>query len=110
MSKFSVKDVIMFLKMFGISSLFFIAGIVICFIGRKYLFVDWPEYVIVSIVLIVAGIVILIIETIRYIKTHNKKLNDDLDILKNYLDSNGYLSWLKQQEKNEKENKDEKDL
>jgi uncharacterized membrane protein YraQ (UPF0718 family) len=33
MPKVEIKDVIMFLKIFGVSSLFFIAGIIICFIG-----------------------------------------------------------------------------
>jgi hypothetical protein len=31
MPEVNIKDIIMFLKMFGISSLFFISGIVICF-------------------------------------------------------------------------------
>ncbi len=35
MPKIEVKDVIMFLKIFKVSSLFFIAGIIICFIGEK---------------------------------------------------------------------------
>lgn len=110
MPKFSVKDIIMFLKMFGISSIFFIAGIIICFIGRKYLFIDWPEYVIVSVVLIFSGIFVLIIETIKYIKTHNKNVKDNLDKLKDYLDNHGYLSWVEEQEKKEKEENNEKDL
>ncbi|WP_374696838.1 hypothetical protein [Spiroplasma endosymbiont of Polydrusus formosus] len=66
MSKIMFKDVIVFLKIFGISSLFF-----------------------------VSGIVILIIKTIRYIKTHNKNVQKDLDILKNYLNNTGYLSLVK---------------
>ncbi len=73
MPKVKVKDVIMFLKIFGVSSLFFIAGIIICFIGEKTLGISWPAYVIVSAMLIGAGIIVLIIETIRFIKTHNKK-------------------------------------
>ncbi|MBW3057666.1 hypothetical protein D6D54_04755 [Spiroplasma poulsonii] len=73
MPKVTIKDVIMFLKIFGISSLFFIAGITICFIGEKTLGISWPAYVIVSAMLIGAGIIVLIIETIRFIKTHNKK-------------------------------------
>ncbi len=32
MPKVTIKDLIMFLKIFGISSLFFIIGIIICFI------------------------------------------------------------------------------
>ncbi len=35
MPKVEVKDVIMFLKIFGVSSLFFISGIIICFYRRK---------------------------------------------------------------------------
>lgn len=110
MSKFGFNDVIMFLKIFGISSLFFISGITICFIGRKYLDINWPEYIVISVILIVSGIVISIIETIRYIKVHNKNVQNDLDKLKDYLDNHGYLSWVKEQEKKEKEKKDEKDL
>ncbi|MFJ1521939.1 hypothetical protein [Spiroplasma sp. ald] len=77
MPKVEVKDVIMFLKIFGVSSLFFIAGIIICFIGEKTLGISWPAYVIVSAMLIGAGIIILIIETIRFIKTHNKNQKQD---------------------------------
>ncbi|WP_338991767.1 hypothetical protein [Spiroplasma endosymbiont of Seladonia tumulorum] len=77
MPKVEVKDVIMFLKIFGISSLFFIAGIIICFIGEKTLGISWPAYVIVSAMLIGAGIIVLIIETIRFIKTHNKQQKQD---------------------------------
>lgn len=110
MSKINFNDVIMFLKIFGISSLFFISGIVICFIGRKYLDINWPEYIVISVVLIVCGIVISIIETIRFIKVHNKNVQNDLDKLKDYLDNHGYLFWVKEQEKKEKEKKDEKDL
>ncbi|UZQ31066.1 MAG: hypothetical protein OHM56_06165 [Spiroplasma phoeniceum] len=73
MPKIEVKDVIMFLKIFGVSSLFFISGIIICFIGEKTLGISWPAYVIVSAMLIGAGIIVLIIETIRFIKTHNKQ-------------------------------------
>lgn len=84
MSKVNIKDVIMFLKIFGVSSLFFIAGIIICFIGEKTLGISWPAYVIVSAMLIGAGIIVLIIETIRFIKTHNKKQKEDSfeDIIK----------------------------
>ncbi len=77
MSKVEVKDVIMFLKIFGVSSLFFIAGIIICFIGEKTLGISWPAYVIVSAMLIGAGIIVLIIETIRFIKTHKKEQKQD---------------------------------
>lgn len=77
MPKIEVKDVIMFLKIFGVSSLFFLAGIIICFIGEKTLGISWPAYVIVSAMLIGAGIIVLIIETIRFIKTHNKKQKED---------------------------------
>ncbi|WP_348735007.1 hypothetical protein [Spiroplasma endosymbiont of Ammophila pubescens] len=77
MLKVNIKDVIMFLKIFGVSSLFFIAGIIICFIGEKTLGISWPAYVIVSAMLIGAGIIVLIIETIRFIKTHNKKQKED---------------------------------
>ncbi|MFW4370948.1 MAG: hypothetical protein EHV01_003290 [Spiroplasma sp. hy2] len=77
MPKVTIKDLIMFLKIFGVSSLFFIAGIIICFIGEKTLGISWPAYVIVSAMLIGAGIIILIIETIRFIKTHNKQQRQD---------------------------------
>ncbi|MFX4056973.1 MAG: hypothetical protein EHV01_001365 [Spiroplasma sp. hy2] len=77
MPKVTIKDVIMFLKIFGISSLFFIAGIIICFIGEKTLGISWPAYVIVSAMLIGAGIIVLIIETIRFIKTHKKEQKQD---------------------------------
>ncbi len=77
MPKVEVKDVIMFLKIFGVSSLFFIAGIIICFIGEKTLGISWPAYVIVSAMLIGVGIVVLIIETIRFIKTHKKEQKQD---------------------------------
>lgn len=77
MPKVTVKDLIMFLKIFGVSSLFFVAGIIICFIGEKTLGISWPAYVIVSSMLIGAGIIVLIIETIRFIKTHNKKQKED---------------------------------
>lgn len=77
MPKVEIKDVIMFLKIFGVSSLFFIAGIIICFIGEKTLGISWPAYVIVSAMLIGAGIIVLIIETIRFIKTHKKEQKQD---------------------------------
>ncbi|WP_348736858.1 hypothetical protein [Spiroplasma endosymbiont of Ammophila pubescens] len=77
MPKVTFKDMIMFLKIFGVSSLFFIAGIIICFIGEKTLGISWPAYVIVSAMLIGAGIIVLIIETIRFIKTHNKQQKQD---------------------------------
>ncbi|WP_348735384.1 hypothetical protein [Spiroplasma endosymbiont of Ammophila pubescens] len=77
MSKVTIKDLIMFLKIFGISSLFFIAGIIICFIGEKTLGISWPAYVIISAMLIGAEIIVLIIETIRFIKTHNKAQKQD---------------------------------
>ncbi|WP_342256055.1 hypothetical protein [Spiroplasma endosymbiont of Poecilobothrus nobilitatus] len=77
MPKVTIKDLIMFLKIFGISSLFFIAGIVICFIGEKTLGISWPAYVIISAMLIGAGIIVLIIETIRFIKTHKKEQKQD---------------------------------
>ncbi|WP_338990369.1 hypothetical protein [Spiroplasma endosymbiont of Seladonia tumulorum] len=77
MPKVNIKDVIMFLKIFGVSSLFFIAGIIICFIGEKTLGISWSAYVIVSAMLIGAGIIVLIIKTIRFIKTHNKKQKED---------------------------------
>ncbi len=77
MPKVEIKDVIMFLKICGISSLFFITGIINCFIGEKKLGISWPAYVIVSAILIGAGIIVLIIETIRFIKTHNKQQRQD---------------------------------
>lgn len=77
MPKIELKDIFTFLKMFGISSLFFIAGIVICFLGPTKLGIDWPAYIIIGSVLIVAGIIVLIIETIKYIKTHDKKIKDE---------------------------------
>lgn len=77
MPKITIKDVIMFLKIFGVSSLFFIAGIIICFIGEKTLGISWPAYIIISAMLIGAGIIVLIIETIRFIKTHNKQQKQD---------------------------------
>lgn len=79
MSKVTIKDIIMFLKIFGVSSLFFIAGIIICFIGEKTLGISWPAYVIVSAMLIGAGIIVLIIETIRFIKTHKKEQKDSIE-------------------------------
>ncbi|WP_338990646.1 hypothetical protein [Spiroplasma endosymbiont of Seladonia tumulorum] len=48
MPKVEVKDVIMFLKIFGVSSLFFIAGIIICFIGPTKLGIGWSAYVIIG--------------------------------------------------------------
>ncbi len=77
MPKVTIKDLIMFFKIFGVSSLFFIAGIIICFIGEKTLGISWPAYVIVSAMLIGAGIIVLIIETIRFIKTNNKQQKED---------------------------------
>ncbi|WP_338989320.1 hypothetical protein [Spiroplasma endosymbiont of Seladonia tumulorum] len=77
MPKVTIKDLIMFLKIFGFSSLFFIAGIIICFIGEKTLGISWPAYVIVSAMLIGAGIIVLIIETIKFIKTHKKEQKQD---------------------------------
>ncbi|WP_375315447.1 hypothetical protein [Spiroplasma endosymbiont of Tipula paludosa] len=100
MSKISIKDIIMFLKVFGISSLFFIAGIVICLIGHTHLNIDWPAYVIISAMLISAGIIVLIIETIRSIYIKSKNIDKDLDVLKDYLDNHGYSSWIEQQNKN----------
>jgi hypothetical protein len=121
MWKLNFKDIMMFLKIFGVSSIFFISGIIICFIGRKYLNINWPEYIVISIVLIFSGIIVSIIETIRYIKTYEickcnkynkkiKKINNNLDILKNYLDHTGYLSWIVEQERKEEVKKDEKNL
>ncbi|RUP76524.1 hypothetical protein D6D54_05660 [Spiroplasma poulsonii] len=67
----------MFLKIFGVSSLFFIAGIIICFIGPTKLGIGWPAYVIIGAMLNGFGVVVLIIETIRFIKTHNKQQKQD---------------------------------
>ncbi|AHF60805.1 hypothetical protein SMM_0354 [Spiroplasma mirum ATCC 29335] len=72
-----LKKICINLKIFGVSSLFFISGIIICFIGEKTLGISWPAYVIVSAMLIGAGIIVLIIETIRFIKTHKKEQNRD---------------------------------
>ncbi|WP_348737035.1 hypothetical protein [Spiroplasma endosymbiont of Ammophila pubescens] len=77
MPKLEVKDVIMFLKIFGVSSLFFIAGIIICFIGPTKLGTGWPAYVIIGSMLNGFGVIVLIIETIRFIKTHNKQQKQD---------------------------------
>lgn len=77
MSKVSIKDLIMFLKIFGISSLFFIAGIIICFLGPTKLGIGWPAYVIIGAMLNGFGIIVLIIETIRFIKTHKKDKKQD---------------------------------
>lgn len=77
MPKVEVKDVIMFLKIFGVSSLFFIAGIIICFIGPTKLGIGWPAYVIIGAMLNGFGVIVLIIETIRFIKTHNKQQKQD---------------------------------
>ncbi|MFU0252553.1 hypothetical protein [Spiroplasma sp. Moj] len=77
MPKVEVKDVIMFLKIFGVSSLFFIAGIIICFIGPTKLGIGWPAYVIIGAMLNGFGVVVLIIETIRFIKIHNKQQKQD---------------------------------
>lgn len=77
MQKVEVKDVIMFLKIFGVSSLFFIAGIIICFIGPTKLGIGWPAYVIIGAMLNGFGVIVLIIETIRFIKTHNKQQKQD---------------------------------
>ncbi|RUO85789.1 hypothetical protein [Spiroplasma endosymbiont of Megaselia nigra] len=77
MPKVEFKDVIMFLKIFGVSSLFFIAGIIICFIGPTKLGIGWPAYVIIGAMLNGFGVVVLIIETIRFIKTHNKQQKKD---------------------------------
>ncbi len=77
MPKVTIRDINMFLKIFGISSLFFITRIINCFIGEKTLGISWPAYVIVSAILIGAGIIVLIIETIRFIKTHNKQQRQD---------------------------------
>ncbi|WP_348736982.1 hypothetical protein [Spiroplasma endosymbiont of Ammophila pubescens] len=77
MPKVEVKDVIMFLKIFGVSSLFFIVGIIICFIGPTKLGIGWPAYVIIGAMLNGFGVVVLIIETIRFIKTHNKQQKQD---------------------------------
>lgn len=77
MPKVEIKDVIMFLKIFGVSSLFFIAGIIICFIGPTKLGIGWPAYVIIGAMLNGFGVVVLIIETIIFIKTHNKQQKQD---------------------------------
>lgn len=77
MPKVEVKDVIMFLKIFGVSSLFFIAGIIICFIGPTKLGIGWPAYVIIGAMLNGFGVIVLIIETIRFIKTHKKEQKQD---------------------------------
>ncbi|RUO85797.1 hypothetical protein [Spiroplasma endosymbiont of Megaselia nigra] len=77
MPKVEIKDVIMFLKIFGVSSLFFIAGIIICFIGPTKLGIGWPAYVIIGAMLNGFGVIVLIIETIRFIKTHNKQQKQD---------------------------------
>lgn len=77
MPKVTIKDIIMFLKIFGVSSLFFISGIIICFLGPTKLEIGWPAYVIVSAMLIGSGIIVLIIETIRFIKTHKKEQKRD---------------------------------
>lgn len=77
MPKVEFKDVIMFLKIFGVSSLFFIAGIIICFIGPTKLGIGWPAYVIIGAMLNSFGVIVLIIETIRFIKTHNKQQKQD---------------------------------
>ncbi|UZQ30901.1 MAG: hypothetical protein OHM56_05220 [Spiroplasma phoeniceum] len=84
MPKIEVKDVIMFLKIFGVSSLFFIAGIIICFIGPTKLGIGWAAYVIIGAMLNGFGVVVLIIETIRFIKNHNKKQKQDIieDVIK----------------------------
>ncbi len=67
----------MFFKIFGVSSLFFIAGIIICFIGSTKLGIGWPAYVIICAIFNGFGVVVLIIETIRFIKTHNKQQKQD---------------------------------
>lgn len=77
MPKVEVKDIIMFLKIFGISSLFFIAGIIICFLGPTKLGIGWPAYVIIGAMLNGFGVIVLIIETIRFIKTHKKEQKQD---------------------------------
>lgn len=77
MSKVAIKDVIMFLKIFGVSSLFFIAGIIICFIGPTKLGIGWPAYLIIGAMLNGFGVIVLIIETIRFIKTHKKEQKQD---------------------------------
>ncbi|RUO86616.1 hypothetical protein [Spiroplasma endosymbiont of Megaselia nigra] len=77
MPKVEIKNVIMFLKIFGVSSLFFIAGIIIYFIGPTKLGIGWPAYVIIGAMLNGFGVIVLIIETIRFIKTHNKKQKQD---------------------------------
>ncbi|RUO85746.1 hypothetical protein [Spiroplasma endosymbiont of Megaselia nigra] len=77
MPKVNIKDLIMFLKIFGISSLFFITGITICFLGPTKLGIGWPAYVIIGAMLNGFGVIVLIIETIRFIKTHNKQQKQD---------------------------------
>lgn len=77
MQKVEIKDVIIFLKIFGFSSLFFIAGIIICFIGPTKLGIGWPAYVIIGAMLNGFGVIVLIIETIRFIKTHKKEIKQD---------------------------------
>ncbi|MBW3059280.1 hypothetical protein D6D54_07605 [Spiroplasma poulsonii] len=77
MPKVNIKDVIMFLKIFGVSSLFFVAGIIICFIGPTKLGIGWPAYVIIGAMLNGFGVIVLIIETIRFIKTHKKEQKQD---------------------------------
>ncbi|WP_374695839.1 hypothetical protein [Spiroplasma endosymbiont of Polydrusus formosus] len=84
MPKVEFKDVIMFLKIFGVLSLFLITGIIICFIGPTKLGVGWPTYVIIGAMLNGFGVIVLIIETIRFIKTHKKEQKQDSieDIIK----------------------------
>ncbi len=77
MPKVTIKDMIMFLKIFGISSLFFIAGIIICFWGPTKLGIGWHAYVIIGAMLNGFGVIVLIIETIRFIKTHKKEQKQD---------------------------------
>ncbi|WP_338963907.1 MULTISPECIES: hypothetical protein [unclassified Spiroplasma] len=57
--------------------MFFIAGIIICFIGPTKLGIGWPAYVIIGAMLNGFGVIVLIIETIRFIKTHKKEQNKD---------------------------------
>lgn len=78
MPKVTVKDIIMFLKTFGISSLFFISGIIVSLIGEKKLGIEWPAYVIIAAMLIFSGIIVLIIETIKCIKTNNEVKQEDI--------------------------------
>ena len=77
MSKITIKDATMFLKIFGVSSLFFIAGIIVCFLGPTKLGIGWPAYVIIGAMLNGFGVIVLIIETIRFIKTHKKEQKQD---------------------------------